>query len=178
MGQKLAEAGHPNMSPAVRPMAISPDERTVYFQVSFLFGIVEYDRAMDRVVGVLDLPLGDAAGILRTDYLLDSAHHGLAMNPQGTKLCVAGTMSGYAAIVRREPFELQGLTHVGHVPYWSMSSTDGRYCFVSVARDDRVSVISYRTGKQVARIKVGFHPQRMRTGVIRSRYLDPQRRRA
>ena len=178
MGQKLAEAGYPNMSPAVRPMAISPDERTVYFQVSFLFGIVEYDRAMDRVVGVLDLPLGDAAGILRTDYLLDSAHHGLAMNPQGTKLCVAGTMSGYAAIVRREPFELQGVTHVGHVPYWSMSSADGRYCFVSVARDDRVSVISYRTGKQVARIKVGFHPQRMRTGVIRSRYLDPQRRRA
>ena len=178
MGQKLAEAGHPNMSPAVRPMAISPDERTVYLQVSFLFGIVEYDRAMDRVVGVLDLPLGDAAGILRTDYLLDSAHHGLAMNPQGTKLCVAGTMSGYAAIVRREPFELQDVTHVGHVPYWSMSSADGRYCFVSVARDDRVSVISYRTGKQVARIEVGFHPQRMRTGVIRSRYLDPQRRRA
>ena len=178
MGQKLAEAGHPDMSPAVRPMAISPDERSVYFQVSFLFGIVEYDSAMDRVVGVLDLPLGDAAGIPRTDFLLDSAHHGLAMNPQGTKLCVAGTMSGYAAIVRREPFELQSVTHVGHVPYWSMSSADGRYCFVSVARDDRVSVISYRTGKQVARIKVGFHPQRMRTGVIRSGYLDSQGRRA
>jgi DNA-binding beta-propeller fold protein YncE len=96
------------------------------------------------------------------------------MNPQGTKLCVAGTMSGYAAIVRRKPFELQRVAHVGHVPYWSMSSADGRYCFVSVARDDRVSVISYRTGKQVARIKVGFHPQRMRTGVIQSRYLDSE----
>src|SRR5215211_6165294 len=171
MGQKLAEAGHPNLSPAVRPMAISPDERTVYFQVSFLFGIAEYDRGTDRVVGVLDLPLGDAAGP-RTDYLLDSAHYGLAMNPQGTKLCVAGTMSGYAAIVRRAPFELQRVTHVGHVPYWSISSADGRYCFVSVARDDRVAVISYGTGNQVARIKVGFHPQRMRIGVIRSRYLD------
>jgi len=41
-----------------------------------------------------------------------------------------------------------------------------------------VAVISYRTGKQVARIKVGFHPQRMRTGVIRSGYLDSQGRRA
>src|SRR3954465_7395940 len=178
MGQKLAEAGHPNMSPAVRPMAISPDERTVYFQVSFLFGIVQYDRRTDRVVGVLDLPLGDAVGIPRTDYLLDSAHHGLPMNPQGTKLWVARTISGYAAIGRREPFELQRVTHVGHVPYWSMSSADGRYCFVSVARDDRVSVISYRTGMQVARIKVGFHPQRMRTGVIRSRYLDSEGHRA
>jgi DNA-binding beta-propeller fold protein YncE len=172
MGQKLAEAGYPGMSSAVRPMAISPDERFVYFQVSFFFGIVKYDLRTDRVVDVLDLPLGDALGLPRTDLLLDSAHHGLAMNPKGTKLCVAGTMSGYAAVVRTKPFELQRTTHVGEIPYWSISSADGKYCFVSVARDDRVAVISYKTGREVARIKVGNHPQRMRTGVIRSAYLD------
>jgi DNA-binding beta-propeller fold protein YncE len=171
MGAKLAEAGHPGMSAAVRPMAITPNERFVYFQVSFFFGIVKYDLQADKVVDVLNLPLGDAEGMDRTQYLLDSAHHGLAMNPRGTKLCVAGTMSGYAAIVRRTPFALQRTTPVGHVPYWSQSSKDGKYCFVSVAGDDRVAVISWRTGRPVGRIKVGDHPQRMRTGVIRRAYL-------
>src|SRR4051812_15128837 len=167
MGQKLAEAGYPNMSAAVRPMAITPDERYVYFQVSFFFGIVQYDLTADKVVAVLDLPLGAAEGVDRTQFLLDSAHHGLAINPAGTKLCVAGTMSGYAAIVTRQPFAAQRITNVGHVPYWSQSSKDGRYCFVSVAGDDRVAVISWRTGRQVKRIKVGDHPQRMRMGVVR-----------
>jgi DNA-binding beta-propeller fold protein YncE len=171
MAQKLAEAGHPGMSAAVRPMAITPDERYVYFQVSFFFGIVQYDLKTDEVVAVLDLPLGAAQGVPRTEFVLDSAHHGLAMNPKGTKLCVAGTMSGYAAIVTRKPFKLKRTIAVGRVPYWSQSSRDGKYCFVSVAGDDRVSVISYSTGREVKRIKVGDHPQRMRTGVIRRAYV-------
>jgi DNA-binding beta-propeller fold protein YncE len=171
MGQKLAEAGYRDMSAAVRPMAITPNERYVYFQVSFFFGIVQYDLERDQVVKVLDLPLGAAKGVPRTKFLLDSAHHGLAMNPRGTKLCVAGTMSRYAAIVTRKPFRLQRTIPVGRVPYWSHSSEDGRYCFVSVAGEDRVSVISYRTAREVARIKVGDHPQRMRTGVVRRAYV-------
>jgi DNA-binding beta-propeller fold protein YncE len=172
MGQKLAEAGYPGMSSAVRPMAISPSERYVYFQVSFFFGIVKYDLEQDRVADVLDLPLADAEGLPRTEFLLDSAHHGLAIDPSGKKLCVAGTMSGYAALVTTKPFRLQRTTHVGEGPYWSASSEDGKYCFVSVAGNDRVAVISFKTGREVARIKVGNHPQRMRTGVIKAAYLE------
>jgi DNA-binding beta-propeller fold protein YncE len=171
MGPKLGEFGRPGMSSAVRPMAISPDERYVYFQLSFFFGIVKYDLRADKVVAVLDLPLGAAEGLSRNDLLLDSAHHGLAMNPKGTKLCVAGTMSDYAAIVTREPFKLQRKVNVGDVPYWSQSSKDGRYCFVSVAGEDRVAVLSWKTGRQVARIKVGDHPQRMRTGRVQDALL-------
>jgi DNA-binding beta-propeller fold protein YncE len=168
MGAKLAEAGHVGMSAAVRPMALSRDERFVYFQVSFFHGFVEYDLRTDRVTRVADLPLSDRAKSLpRTDYLLDSAHHGLAINPRGTKLCAAGTMSDYAAIVSRKTLKVQRTVAVGHTPYWSASSEDGRYCFVSVAGDDRVSVISFRTAREVARIRVGDHPQRMRTGSVR-----------
>ena len=176
MGQKLAEAGYPNMSAAVRPIALSPGERYVYFQVSFFFGIVKYDLKRDRVAAVLDLPLADAEGLPWTEFLLDSAHHGLAIDPDGKKLCVAGTMSGYAAVVTTKPFRPQRTTHVGEGPYWSASSEDGRYCFVSVAGNDRVAVISFKTGREIARIKVGDHPQRMRTGVIRAAYLKSKKK--
>ncbi len=166
MGQKLDEAGYPDMSSAVRPMALSPDERQVYFQVSFFHGFVEYDLQEDRVLRLAHLPLSDEAAQLRRDeYVLDSAHHGLAMNPAGTKLCAAGTMSDYAAIVSRATFAYRILP-VGEKPYWTTNSGDGRYCFVSVSGEDLVSVISYETEEEVARIPVGDHPQRMRMGTI------------
>ncbi|HEX5782002.1 MAG TPA: hypothetical protein VFX80_08775 [Solirubrobacteraceae bacterium] len=171
MGDKLAEHGYPNMSAAVRPMALSPDERYVYFQLSFLHGFVEYDLVEDRPLRIANLPLSEKAqGMRREEYLLDSAHHGLAMNPAGTKLCAAGTMSDYAAIVNRRSFAYK-LVAVGEKPYWSTNSGDGKRCFVSVSGNDAVSVISYRTGKEVARIAVGDHPQRMRMGVIRRAFV-------
>jgi YVTN family beta-propeller protein len=155
------------MSAAVRPMALSPDEKLVYFQVSFFHGFVEYDLEHDRVLRLANLPLSDkAAATPREQYLLDSAHHGLAINPQGTKLCVAGTMSDYAAIVHRDDFSYK-LAAAGTKPYWATNSGDGRYCFVSFSGDDLVSAISYGTEKEVARIPVGDHPQRMRMGKVR-----------
>jgi hypothetical protein len=130
MGRKLAEAGYPNMSSAVRPMTFSPDGRYVYLQVSFFHGFVEYDLRRNRVRRVAPLPQSAAAQALsRQDCILDSAHHGIAMNPQGTRLCVAGTMSEYAAIVSRETFRYH-VVPVGERLYWSIPSVDDRYCFV------------------------------------------------
>jgi DNA-binding beta-propeller fold protein YncE len=170
MGQKLAEAGYPNMSSAVRPMALSPDERFVYFQVSFFHGFVEYDFAQDRVTRVANLP-NEVPEMPREQYLLDSAHHGISMNPEGTRLCVAGTMSDYAAIVERDTFEYK-LIHGGHKPYWSTNSADGRYCFVSWSGDDKISAISYKRKAEVAQIPVGDHPQRMRIGNVTRSWLQ------
>jgi len=164
MGQKLDEFGRPELSSAVRPMTLSPDEKTLFFQVSFFHGFVEYDLEADKVTRLADLPLSEEAKSKRRDeYLLDSAHHGLAMNPEGTKLCAAGTISDYAAIVDPTDFS-HTIVPVGQKTYWSTNSGDGRYCFVSASGDDHVSVISYATEKEVTRIPVGDHPQRMRMG--------------
>jgi DNA-binding beta-propeller fold protein YncE len=175
MGKKLAEAGYPNMSSAVRPMAISPDEHFAYVQVSFFHGFVEYDLRKQKVTRLARLPLSEKAKKLRRDeYVLDSAHHGLAMNPAGTKLCAAGTMSDYAAIVHRDNFAYRILP-VGDKPYWATNSGDGKNCFVSVSGEDRVAVISYAKEREVASIPVGDHPQRMRMGPYRSEFLPGDR---
>jgi DNA-binding beta-propeller fold protein YncE len=179
MGKKLDDFGEKDMSGAVRPMALTPDERYVYFQVSFFHGFVEYDLQQDRVLRLAHLPVSDEAkSKRRQDYLLDSAHHGLAMNPSGTKLCAAGTMSDYAAIVDRSSFAYK-IAARGTKPYWSTNSGRGSYCFVSFSGDDAVSVISYRKAKELARIQVGDHPQRMRMGKVRAGLLGtkkPRRR--
>jgi len=175
MGKKLDEAGYPHMSSAVRPMALSPDERFVYFQVSFFHGFVEYDLKRDRVTRVAHLPIADAIKDLpREQYLLDSAHHGIAMNGRGTRLCVAGTMSDYAAIVSRKTFRYR-LIHGGDKPYWATTSANGRYCLVSWSGSDRISVISYKRKKEIARVPVGDHPQRVRNGTVRTRWLHSVR---
>ena len=57
MGEKLAEAGYPDMSSAVRPMALTANERKVYFQVSFFHGFVEYNFKQDSVTRVANLPV-------------------------------------------------------------------------------------------------------------------------
>lgn len=167
MSEKLAEAGFPGMSAAVRPMTLSPDEKFVYFQVSFFHGFVEYDLEQQKVTRVANLPISEeAAATPQENYVLDSAHHGLVMNRDGTKLCAAGTSSDYAAIVDRRTFAAK-IVDAGAKPYWSTDSVDGKYCYMSMSADDVVTVIDFETAKVVHKIPVGRHPQRVRNGVVR-----------
>src|SRR5918997_6466797 len=67
MGKELDEFGEPDMSGAVRPMALTPDETRVYFQVSFFHGFVEYDLVNERVTRLAHLPVSDRAGTKRRE---------------------------------------------------------------------------------------------------------------
>jgi YVTN family beta-propeller protein len=157
-------------SSAIRPMAISPDERTAYLQLSFFHGYVAYDLERHVITQVVSLP-NLVPDVPREQYLLDSAHHGLALNPDGSRLCAAGTMSDYAAIVPVDDPGAAVLVEGVDTPYWSTNSGDGRLCFVSASGSDEVVVIDYASGREITRVPVGDHPQRMRLGVVRTELL-------
>ena len=189
MGKELAEAGHDQMSSAVRPMAITTDERFAYFQVSFFHGFVEFDFDAPDIAGSASYstggisepstgavtrlyPLPDHVPTMpREQYVNDSAHHGLAIDETDSKLCVAGTMDDYVAIVDRATgshrlYDEETTGKYYGKPYWS---TEGpaNTCWISLSDADALAIIDFETGAELAYLPVGNHPQRVRLGVIR-----------
>ncbi|MGW2485949.1 YncE family protein [Streptomyces sp. NPDC001606] len=173
MRQRLDAAGLKDFSDAVRPAAFSPDWSKLYFQVSFFNGFLEYDVATDRITRVKTLPENPATSTDRTTWLLDSRHHGISMNPEGTKLCVAGTMDNYATVVDRASFDVGPLI-TASTPYWATVSGDGRDCVISEAGADRITAIDFATGQKVLSVPVGDHPQRVRLGHVPADWTGPQ----
>ena len=172
MRSRLDAFGRDDLSDAVRPLVLTPDEKTLYFQVSFLSGFLEYDIATDRITRAKYLPGGPSTDPDRTTWVNDSRHHGLSISPDGAKLCVAGTMDDYATVVDRASLQQGPLVEVSK-PYWATVSGDGRSCVVSESGADRVTAIDFTTGRKVATVDVGDHPQRVRLARVPADWTGP-----
>src|SRR3954452_14542949 len=188
MGKELAEAGYPGMSSAVRPMAIAPDQRFIYLQVSYFHGLVEFDTRAPDIDGAVTYTAGGIPepreGAVRRvialpnrvpdmpleQYVNDSAHHGLSMDAAGTRLCAAGTMDDYAALVDRTTgtYKIFDKAATGHdylKPYWTTEGLDDT-CWISLSGSDSVAVLAFDTQQELAYLPVGDHPQRIRHGYV------------
>ena len=172
MRQRLDAFGRRDLSDAVRPVAFTPDESTLYFQVSFFNGFLEYDVASDRITRLKELPKNPATSDDRTTFVNDSRHHGMSMNPAGTKLCIAGTMDDYATVVDRATLQ-QGTLVPAVKPYWATVSGDGSACVISEAGADQVTAIDFATGRKLVSVPVGDHPQRVRIGHVPEGWTGP-----
>ncbi|MFD0366589.1 YncE family protein [Streptomyces sp. NPDC127114] len=172
MRERLDAFGRGDLSDAVRPLVFTPDEKKIYFQVSFFNGFLEYDVATDRITRLKALPGNPATDPDRTTWVNDSRHHGLSMSPDGTRLCVAGTMDDYATVVDRATLAPGPLVETAK-PYWATVSGDGRSCVVSESGADRVSAIDFATGERVASVEVGDHPQRVRLAHVPADWTGP-----
>ncbi|AXO33967.1 putative serine/threonine protein kinase [Micromonospora sp. B006] len=172
MRDRLDAAGRRDLSDAVRPAVFTPDGSRLYFQVSFFNGVIEYDVATDRVTRVATLPKNPATSEDRTTWVNDSRHHGLSMSPDGTRICVAGTMDDYATVLDRATLR-EGPLVPASKPYWATVSGDGRDCVISESGADQVTAINFATGQKVASVPVGDHPQRVRVGHVPEGWTPP-----
>ncbi|MFJ4523427.1 YncE family protein [Streptomyces sp. NPDC088810] len=172
MRQRLDAFGLKDFSDAVRPAVFSPDESKLYFQVSFFNGFLEYDVATDKITRMKTLPKNPATSEDHTTWVNDSRHHGMSMNPGGTKLCVAGTMDDYATVVDRASLQ-EGPLVTASKPYWATVSGDGKDCIVSESGADQVTAIDFATGRKVTSVPVGDHPQRVRLGHVQAGWTGP-----
>ena len=188
MGEELKESGYSGMSPAVRPMAVSNDERFIYFQVSYFHGLIEFDTQADDVNGQSDYELGGipepdfgavrrlvtlpnrVPDMPREQFVNDSAHHGLSLNEAGDTLCVAGTIDDYAALLDRQTmaysvFDAASTGNEYLKPYWTTEGPNGT-CWVSLSGSDAVAVLDTKMHEELAYLDVGNHPQRVRLGYV------------
>ncbi|WP_329519114.1 YncE family protein [Spirillospora sp. NBC_01491] len=172
MRQRLDAFGQRGLSDSVRPVAFTPDESTLYFQVSFFNGFLEYDVGTDKITRMKTLPKNPKTSDDRTTWVNDSRHHGLSMSPKGDKLCIAGTMDDYATVVDRASLKEAPLVPAVK-PYWATVSGDGKSCVISESGADQVTAIDFATGKKVASVAVGDHPQRVRLGHVPARWTTP-----
>ena len=172
MRARLNAFGRSDLSNAVRPAVFSPDFSKLYFQVSYFNGFLEYDVATDAITQVKTLPKNPNTSDDRKTFVNDSRHHGLSMNTDGSKLCVAGTMDDYATVVDRATLQ-QGPLITASKPYWATVSGDGRQCVISESGADQITAIDFATGQKVVSVSVGDHPQRVRLGHVAAGWTGP-----
>jgi DNA-binding beta-propeller fold protein YncE len=172
MRDRLDAFGRKDLSDAVRPVAFTPDEGRLYFQVSFYNGFLEYDVAKDEITRDKTLPKNPDTSEDRTTWVNDSRHHGMSMSPKGDKLCIAGTMDDYATVVDRETLK-EGPLVPASKPYWATVSGDGKSCVISESGEDKVSAIDFATGEKTASVAVGDHPQRVRVAHVPEGWTAP-----
>ncbi len=153
----------------IRPNLISADETTMWTDLSYLNGFEKYDLTTGTVLATVNQPYSPAAQALTQDqYPQNSAHHGIALSGDSSRICDAGTIDDYTAIVSTATLKDQSFVNypAKSIPYWTTTSADGTECFVSLSGGNSLSVINYTTGQEVARIPVGSFPQRNRLGAV------------
>jgi DNA-binding beta-propeller fold protein YncE len=142
---------------AIRPWHFTPDEKSLYAQLANEHAVVAYDIEARKVVRRLELPV--KAGVTAADWDFEAPHHGLALTPDGSMLCLAGRASDYAALVRAPELTLVATVPVGDAPGWAEIADDGRVCLIANTRSDDLSILSIADRAEIARLPIGNGPK-------------------
>jgi YVTN family beta-propeller protein len=145
---------------AVRPFVLSPDERTIYYQLSRFHGFKVRDVESGKMLKSVELPaLGPEVDL--PEIYPHTYNHGLARSPDGTKLIAAGSVADFVAVYGLPDLKLLKKIDVGDDPNWIVVRSDSKAAFVTNRGSDELSVIDLEGLTEIKRFKLGDMPQRM-----------------
>ncbi len=162
----LQRLKHFRFEAGIRPFVFNRDETRLYAQLSNAHALVSYDLTQSRNLVRLELPI--APNLTAADWDFEAPHHGLAMTPDESTLCVAGRASDYAALVGINGDQLTTLATipVGDAPSWAALDLSGGRCILPNTRSNDVSILSIEEQRELARVRVGAAPKHVTVGRV------------
>jgi DNA-binding beta-propeller fold protein YncE len=162
--ETLEVRGGIRLDAAFRPWQFSPNERTIYAQLSNQHAVISWDLASRIELRRLQLPVKD--GVTAADWDFEAPHHGLALTPDGGTLCLAARASDYAALVQASDLKLIATIAVGDAPGWAEIADGGRVCLLANSRSDDLSILSIADRTEIIRLPIGDGPKHITVAQI------------
>ena len=88
--------------------------------------------------------------------------HGITLTPDGKKIWITSVSDSGVYVYDIATKTVGKKLIVGECPNWISMSHDGKYAAVSNADTDDTSIMDIKTEKEIARIKVGKAPKRLK----------------
>lgn len=153
----------------VRPFQITERKNAIYLQLSNSHNVYAYNFQTGILDQTLEMPIDE--GVSESDWDFEAPHHGLALSKDNKQICIAGRASDYAAVATTEPLSIKYVTRIGDAPSWAALANEDETCVLANNRSDDVSLVSMKSGMEIARIPVGRAPKHITVGNIPSHVL-------
>jgi YVTN family beta-propeller protein len=124
-------------------MDFSADERYLIASCEFSGQLIKVDVARERVVGTMTLPDGPSA-----------MPQDVKLSPNGKTFYVADMQAGGLWKVDGRRFQVTGFLRTGRGVHGLYPSRDAKYLYATNRGEGSISVISFRTGKVVAKWQI------------------------
>lgn len=144
-----------------RPYVVTKDGRTMYVALSDLHGFAAVDVTGRNPVQKFSMPAINSTPRPHPFEPINTLTHGLGLTPDETELWVTSLLDDCMYVYNVAEKKIVARVPTGEAPNWVTFSPDGKYCCVSNAGSDDVSIIEVKTRKEVARLKVGKVPKRL-----------------
>jgi YVTN family beta-propeller protein len=149
--------GRMTFSDAVRPIALSQDERRFYANIDNLIGVEVADVFKQKLLYRI------AAEIPEEQQKVVSRSHGIGIRPDEKELwtCDVNHHLVYVFdITGPKPQQIATIPMGGEV-YWLTFTPDGKICYVSVRGKNMVAAVDTESKKILTRIPSGEMPKRL-----------------